>query len=569
MLYFLLFGKRSQPRRAWLYALVFSGKLSALAVCFLLLSFLVQPINQAYGASSSTAETVVVPADAVAPDASAADEVVEEEVNEEIPQSEDAVVSVNDVNDESVAVPEEEAVSNVNAPKVIKASTTDTTPANQPLAGTSTVVEIENNASSSSASATDDQLEINPSPSDSIAASEQPEDTLNTVDETPADTANDNDADESDNATSDNADEEPSTNDEAASVATTTNVVKELSPLVNEQNFYQFSKQSCVSVGNGTFHCSTNNAIEPDDKAAVVARMTDEGDQEIFIRTRQGREEQLTDNDLEDTAPQYDPVSGQIVWQRKVDGRYQVMLYNIDRGKESQLTFSRGNNMEPSVSESGVVWQAWDGNDWEVMYYDGSVTDQITNNEAQDIGPTIKDDYILWSVPGESTQEAKVYSIDSKETLTVSDHEGGDIVNPRFVLVYDTRFDNGDVVTQSFDPKTGLAQPIAATPAQDPIDIPMPDPIGEIRALISNKSTKGDEVVKTISTSTTHTGLDLSASSTMSATSSTLVLTPDLDSHDAALLTSSTTVDDFELTEYDLVITPNGVSTSSATSTQP
>ncbi|MCA9366645.1 hypothetical protein KC887_00065 [Candidatus Kaiserbacteria bacterium] len=575
MLYFLLFKRRNQSRRAWLYTFVFGGKLSVMAVLLLLVSFLIQPINQAYGASTSTADTVT-PAESVAPNETTVDEppattepavavpepesVTAEEVTLEPTPDAEEVVSPN----ESTATPAKASTTDTALPVREASSSTPAVVAPAPDRTTTTAPTINN----TTASGTD---------TESLQSDSTPVPETLTVEPASTTESNNDTSDTASNDTQSNVDTAQPSDDASAESdtvetprATSTEIVKELRPLVNDQNYYQFSKQSCVSVGSGTFHCSNSNAIETDDKAAVFARMTDDGDQEIFIRTKQGREEQITDNDVEDTAPQYDPVSGQIVWQRKIDGRYQIILYNVNKGKESQLTFSRSNNMEPSVSDSGVVWQAWDGNDWEIMFYDGSFTDQITNNESQDIGPTVKDGYILWTVPGTDTQEAKVYSIESEETLTVSDHEGGEIVNPRFVLVYDTRFDNGDVVTQSFDPKTGIAQPIAATPAQDPIDIPMPDPIGQIRALISNKSTKGDDVIKTISTSTPgHTGLDLSSGNSSSTASSTLNLIPDNHIPDAAMLASTTTIEDFELTEYDLVITPNGVSTSSsATSTQ-
>src|SRR5690606_27206597 len=128
------------------------------------------------------------------------------------------------------------------------------------------------------------------------------------------------------------------------------------------------------------------------------------------------------------------------------------ILYDITEDEESQLTFSRTNNMEPKISRDGVVWQAWDDNDWEIMYFDGDFTTQITDNEVQDVAPVIEDGYVLWTILGRNTQEAKVYSLESGQTRTITGHDGGVIQNPRFVLVYDTKYDNGDIVTQGFDP---------------------------------------------------------------------------------------------------------------------
>ncbi len=277
---------------------------------------------------------------------------------------------------------------------------------------------------------------------------------------------------------------------------TTVERVVESRYLVTDDNYYQFDRKACVAVGDGTYHCSlaTENSI--DQNSVVYAEAGEDGDMEIFLRTARGGVEQISDNTHEDTSPHIDPESMNIVWQRLIDGRYQVILYNLDEKKEKQLTFSRTNNMEPKVSKEGIVWQAWDGNDWEIMYFDGTYTDQLTDNQAQDVAPVIEDGYVLWSILGSENQEARVYSLEDGETLSIKGHEGGSIANPRFVLVYDTKYENGDIITQRFDPETGLSAPIAAKPAPEPIHIPPVDPIGEIRALIQNKSSQKEDHVE-------------------------------------------------------------------------
>ena len=204
--------------------------------------------------------------------------------------------------------------------------------------------------------------------------------------------------------------------------------------------------------------------------------------------------------------------------------------------------------MEPKVSNAGIVWQAWDENDWEIMFFDGTYTEQITDNDIQDVAPVIQDKYILWNVLGGDEQQARVYSLETKETVSIEGHEGGSIVNPRFVLVYDTRYGNGDIVTQTFDPSTGLSQPVAATPAPLPVEIPESDPTGEIRALIQGKAQKDDEEYHDLSTGTTS---DDGAASTTIANPGTL----DLGAAPADISTTQAGLEtDFILTEYDLVI---------------
>ncbi|NCN11817.1 hypothetical protein GW937_00670 [Candidatus Kaiserbacteria bacterium] len=327
--------------------------------------------------------------------------------------------------------------------------------------------------------------------------------------------------------------------------------------LVTEDNFYQFSRQSCVAIGDGTYHCTVAASTGIDTRAVVYAELGANANMEIFLRTSKGEIKQLTDNTYDDTSPHYDAEAKKVVWQRLIDDRYQIVLYDIEKEKETQLTFSRTNNMEPKVSAEGIVWQAWDNNDWEIMYFDGTYTDQITDNFSQDLVPTINDGYILWTVLGETEQEAKVYSLASGETVSISGYEGGMITNPRFVLVYDTLYENGDIVTQGFDPATGLSAPIAAKPAPQPVNIPETDATGEIRALIQVKSAQKDKQAidggtGPVSTSTPTTTTSSIAGATLDLSQG--AVTQDIASSTTGSKTLSDNDSTFELTDFDLVL---------------
>lgn len=325
--------------------------------------------------------------------------------------------------------------------------------------------------------------------------------------------------------------------------------------IVTEDNFYQFSKQSCIAVGDGAYHCSNKTADEIGIKSIASAKQGESGNMEIFLQTSNNKERQITSNQFDDTAPHYDPESMQVVWHRLIDGRYQIVLYDIMEDNESQLTFSKTNNMEPKVSDAGIVWQAWDGNDWEIMLFDGSYTEQLTNNDSQDVAPVIQDGYVLWNVLGSDEQQARVYSLDTKETISIEGYEGGAIANPRFVLVYDTQFENGDVVTQSFDPTTGLSEPIAAKAAPEPIDIPESDPTGEIRALLlQGKNQKEDSELFDLDSD------DPQLQPVATSTPGTLNLSSPSDTAtDVVMQSPNADIAPFELTEYDLVIAENAL----------
>ena len=488
---FLRSTKQSKWRQqAWLYSVVFNGRISVLLVFLLLGSILVQPVTQAF------AEAPEEPVEALP----VADDVRQQE--------------------EPPVVPEEQAPEQA-APDVPQKETTD--------------------ADNQSTDVTDEEQ---PPAAEDDGASESPS----------GDSGDSGSASDDGTGSSANNDEELEDNEiviaeqETKRVRTKDGEILKIESLVTEENYYQFNKKSCIEVGAGNFHCTSKSDEITDTDSVVYAERDEGGDMEIFLKTSRGSLKQLTDNDVDDLAPHYDAGAMKVVWHRLKDGRHQIIMYDILEEEEVQLTFSKTNNMEPKVSNAGIVWQAWDENDWEIMFFDGTYTEQITDNDIQDVAPVIQDKYILWNVLGGDEQQARVYSLETKETVSIEGHEGGSIVNPRFVLVYDTRYGNGDIVTQTFDPSTGLSQPVAATPAPLPVEIPESDPTGEIRALIQGKAQKDDEEYHDLSTGTTS---DDGAASTTIANPGTL----DLGAAPADISTTQAGLEtDFILTEYDLVI---------------
>jgi len=502
MLFSRISNKVRKRQSAWLYSVVFHGAFSTFLIFVLLVSFLIQPFHKAFAAE---ALPEVIPE----PDPVAAD------VREQEPAAEEALPAVTEVTPDTTVV--------------------DSSP--ETGAGSPDVPET---------------------PPETTPATTTPETPTDTVTPTPEDPPVDDDTSipESETPEPEPETESDTQTDQPPTNSSTTQIVQ-IESLISEENFYQFSKQSCIAVGGGAYHCTSKEVADVDTQSVVYSAKGDDGSMEVFLKTSRGKIRQITDNAYDDTSPNYDAESMRVVYQRLIDGRYQVVLFDIMEDKEIQLTFSKTNNMEPKVSAAGIVWQAWDGNDWEIMHFDGAYTEQLTDNIVQDVAPVIQDGYVLWNVLGGAEQQARVYSIDTKETTSIQGYEGGSIINPRFVLVYDTEYENGDVVTQSFDPTTGLSEPIAAKPAQNPVDIPETDPTGEIRALITSGKAQKDE--KELPDSDNTDGGDGGAVAT--STPGTLDLKAPTDSTDMSqIITPSQSADaPFELTEYDLVIPQNAL----------
>lgn len=345
----------------------------------------------------------------------------------------------------------------------------------------------------------------------------------------------------------------------------------------NSDAEHAFSDQECIAVGDGSFYCSS--AVEEQEYLAdeIFAAPDSDGDKEIYIRIR-GVETKITDNQVDDLSPTYDTVSHTMAWHRMINDRFQIIVFDYETGEERQLTAGVHNNMEPSVSGELVAWQSWDGHDWEVMLYDGTTTQKLSNNELPDINPYVSNDYVMWNTIHNGGEKAVVlYDITTGATEVIDDTDGAAIKNPRFILMYDAEYDNGDVVTRGVDIRSGEVIPLSATPYELPSEIPPVDETGETRALINGKvSTRDSEDTKELEPKDSNTGsstpdvpdaafetLDLSASTTATETS---VATESLviDTLDLSNATPTTTESEpvaVITEEHELVIPPPATST--------
>lgn len=332
---------------------------------------------------------------------------------------------------------------------------------------------------------------------------------------------------------------------------------------VNDANRYQFGINDCVAVGDGSYYCSKSAIATEVTYDRIYAAQDADGDMEIYASLG-GKVTKISDNKYDDLAPSYDADSDTITWHRLINGRYQIIQYALDTAEEIQLTNGTTNSMEPSADGSYVAWQYWDGEDWEIVLFDGSSTTQITDNEMSDVSPSIHDGYVLWTSKNNSGEHvAKVYDIKSGSIEVIEGTSGGSVQNPRFVLVYDTKFDNGDVITKGFDLESGSLTSLTALPGELPSEIPDPEATEEVKALIQNKSSKEDVHVESEPTGND----DFDSENAVSA-SSTLEISEENTDIDIAEAATTTNEVEFELTEFDLVVTtPTSTQAGNSTST--
>lgn len=335
--------------------------------------------------------------------------------------------------------------------------------------------------------------------------------------------------------------------------------------MTNDENRHTFGVNQCVSVGNGSYYChEATSSRATIGENAVYAAPDAEGDHEIYLRLN-GEVEQITYNNYDDRAPYYDAPAEQIVFHRLLEGRYQVFQYDLGLETETQLTDTRENSMEPTQADGVTVWQEWVEDNWEIAaLIDGEIK-LLSENMHNDVAPSVRDDYIMWhTMDTAGNKQLSVYEIKTGQTTLVSDPEGGQVSNPRFVLVYDTTFDNGDTVTKTYDPETGAVTPVGSNPAPLP-KLPDPEPGGETSALIGTKTNPRGEVRgenneistgTTTSNNTVSSSTDPAVTATSSATTTETSAIADLD------LNASSSSEVLPLTDFDLIVEPFGSSSS-------
>lgn len=339
--------------------------------------------------------------------------------------------------------------------------------------------------------------------------------------------------------------------------------------MTNDDNRYQFGVEECVSVGEEAFYCnkqSTSSVAAGGDGAYV--EFDEDGDTEIYYREHNSVIK-ITNNKLDDLAPYYDAKSNSIVWHRLIDGRYEIISFNIDKNVETQLTSNNINDMEPSRSGNLTVWQRWNDDNWDIMLYDGDAEKQISDSPHHDVAPAIREGYIIWHTTNDSGEKLlSVYEIATGHISAIADPDGGHVENPRFVLVYDTAYENGDIITKQYDPETGEIKTVGSLPASPtaPPVIPEPDSTGETRALINTKTSSRDEhiidsdepITKPTASSTPETVLGESDVNDIQLTSTSTSIA------DVNLATTTPEVTVLPLTEFDVIVLPYQDASSSA-----
>lgn len=261
-----------------------------------------------------------------------------------------------------------------------------------------------------------------------------------------------------------------------------------LTALVSSDKVVSFSRDKCTELASGSFYCFEPKVNQLAD--ALFAAPDADGDLEIFL-VRGGEQRQITQNQVDDAAPYFDAKSNTIVWHRLLSDRYQIISFDLNTGLETQLTDNLVNNVEPNRQGNYTVWQRWTNSSWNIVLFDGVVEKMITDDINNNVAPSIQGNLVIWNKYNQNNHRTiEVFNLDNNAYLTVADADGLSAKNPRMVLMYDSVYENGDVVTKGFDIFTGEIIDLTNKSKTLP-EIPETEADKESKALIQRSDKKG------------------------------------------------------------------------------
>ncbi|MBW2059710.1 MAG: transglycosylase SLT domain-containing protein [Deltaproteobacteria bacterium] len=101
---------------------------------------------------------------------------------------------------------------------------------------------------------------------------------------------------------------------------------------------------------------------------------------------------------------------GQVVWQQWDGDDYEILLF--DGSSTLRLTGNFCDDIDPHIDDLGrVAWREFDGEDYEVWFYDGESIRQLTDNSYDEVGLQLngRGQMVWWSEPKSAGKEISFY----------------------------------------------------------------------------------------------------------------------------------------------------------------
>ncbi len=150
---------------------------------------------------------------------------------------------------------------------------------------------------------------------------------------------------------------------------------------------------------------------------------------------------QITNNSMDDTSSKINS-NGCAVWTIYDGNDYEIMYW--DGSETIQITNNNYFDMDPRINSNGhITWQGADSGDSEIMFWDGSEIIQISNNTYSDSNPEINNnDQIAWQ-GYTASGEREIFFWDSTQVIQITSNTRRDL--------YPQLNDLGEITWRSFD----------------------------------------------------------------------------------------------------------------------
>jgi hypothetical protein len=150
---------------------------------------------------------------------------------------------------------------------------------------------------------------------------------------------------------------------------------------------------------------------------------------------------QVTANSYDDRLPH---VQGNfLVWQTYDGSDWEVFLYNITDGTTTQITDNAEDDVSPQTDGHYVVWQGFNSGEWDVFIWDGVQVQRISDQGAEDTAPQIANGWVVWaSQPSNDSLiepgEIFLYDAHSQTSMILSALvDPGNIMDDRLPVIND------------------------------------------------------------------------------------------------------------------------------------
>lgn len=121
-----------------------------------------------------------------------------------------------------------------------------------------------------------------------------------------------------------------------------------------------------------------------------------------------------------------------VTWQAVVNGQGQVFLYDVLTGSQIQLS-TVAPNEGIYMQDDKVSWQGWDGNNWQIYFYNGTTANQITTGPNSSVHSATNGRQIIYAEQlSNDDWKAQSYDLGTGQVTTIRQGDTASTAYPRF-----------------------------------------------------------------------------------------------------------------------------------------